>query len=1095
MAQTVDEIAEILNEMRTQNENNAVNLAKVLTDINTRLELMTDDNGLSDILRVYISELKKSIEDRHGTTLSKFDELEQNLKNVVTENDFKNFKSDLADFVQKIIDNSSALNSELSYNREKLENILTNVNSLNYRDDFQDIIEKIQDVFEYSLKLTEGLSGIDDKISALGKIYSDNSKNNCENIISGINDIKTSFENNSKTNYDNIISEINNLKFEIKSSNNSEFIEQINLSLSDILSNIQFLRDVSSQKYSQLLDCLSEALRSILIENNEVLNSNSELNFGQLKVLAEQNIQKIENLEKTLSEQENLLAIEDRFAKLFAELELIKVEYKDYLEQSNEQYSNQFRTISDNVENLKSRIDETVDCIKNYVFELETIAKDNGETGSKISQKLLDLEASLLQVFQDYEQKMNLLQTSLTEFVHIVEGSNADIEGKISSSLDKINGELEEKFSSLEESFKNTNDTISDILKEKSEEMLKTFEPIYTNLEELARFDFDKILLDIKSQIEMSFMNFTLDINSGIESHSESFARLENAYKEAYNKISDIEDCVKDNIRNDIELLGTSFETSLRNLKNDLDKNYDAKSAEIIENIRKNLSAGFDLIKNNQENIEKKTDDISENIAKASENIVKTLKEDNSLLQLSIADLEVKLDAHNLDTEVKDNVEIINAKIDTLVEDSTTESIIDEIDDVKNIIFEQNKFFNASFDQRTEAIDKYLKDVISKLENVNTGLNAKIDTLVEDITTESIIDEIDDIKNIIFEQRKFFEASSDEKVAAIDKYLRDVLLKLVDVDKNAEDIKETILNALISVVDQISFVEESEDIKDFVEEKTAEINQNIQNVQSQLKQLATNDDEFDYRYTLQDVESDIAKLRLAINNVSGADFSDLSEEIQRIVNSVEKLENSLTQDEISDLKNDIEKLSEDVLSISSRTNKLLLNSDESYKALNEGLDNFSKIIYKLEDRINYLDDAKVTERLERKIDNIQSLTSTSANADKVFHQAMMYLGEWVDATTEDISSISDQTAQIDLIQKDINEMKTILPKELADRIEHKLESQAERIDILENKLEKIMSIVEEKNDMLLNRKIDKIEKMLSVLTNNVEKLTSYVDEE
>ena len=435
-------------------------------------------------------------------------------------------------------------------------------------------------------------------------------------------------------------------------------------------------------------------------------------------------------------------------------------------------------------------------------------------------------------------------------------------------------------------------------------------------------------------------------------------------------------------------------------------------------------------------------------------------------------------------------------------------------------------------------------------------LNAKVDAIASDSTSENIVDEIDEIKNIIFEQRKFFELASDEKSAAIDKYLRDVLVKLdnVDIEKNAEDIKESIMNALVSLIDQVSFVEEAEDIKDFVEEKTDEINKNIQEVQSQLKQLATaDDDSFDYKYTLQDVESDIARLRLAMNNMQNIDFSDITNEIQKITKTVETLQSSLTQDQLEELKTNFEKISEDIVSISSRTNKLLLNSDESYKALNDGLNNFSELINKLEDRINYLDNTEITERIEKKIDKIQNLSTESVNANKVSHQVMMYLGEWVDSTTERLSSISDKTVLIPEIQNDIEEIKTTIPdkneivneikeyipskyeiadeikdfipnkNELVDEIKGKIPDkeeildeirqmmpnnssvidklevifarQEERIDVLENKIEKILSTLEQKDDMVLNRKVDKIERLISGLGANIEKLTSYVDEE
>lgn len=157
--------------------------------------------------------------------------------------------------------------------------------------------------------------------------------------------------------------------------------------------------------------------------------------------------------------------------------------------------------------------------------------------------------------------------------------------------------------------------------------------------------------------------------------------------------------------------------------------------------------------------------------------------------------------------------------------------------------------------------------------------------------------------------------------------MRDLLIKIdnVDLEKNSEDIKESIMTAILSLTDQISFVEETEEIKDFVEEKTDEINQHLLEVRNQLKQIASSGDD-DYSYTLQDVETDIAKLRIALSEVSptGENFGSLSQNINRIVKSVEGLENTLTQDQVFDLKNDIEKLNDDILSLSSRTNKLVL---------------------------------------------------------------------------------------------------------------------------------------------------------------------------
>ena len=62
MALTVDEIAEILNAMRVENEHNVESFEKVLTGINAKLEIMSEDSEATDLIKLYISELKKAVE-------------------------------------------------------------------------------------------------------------------------------------------------------------------------------------------------------------------------------------------------------------------------------------------------------------------------------------------------------------------------------------------------------------------------------------------------------------------------------------------------------------------------------------------------------------------------------------------------------------------------------------------------------------------------------------------------------------------------------------------------------------------------------------------------------------------------------------------------------------------------------------------------------------------------------------------------------------------------------------------------------------------------------------------------------------------------
>ena len=315
------EIAEILIKMREENRHNIENFEKVLSGINTKLEAMEEDNEAVDLVRFYIAELKKTMEDRFSASMIKYDafeasfdgiisaqaqlaktselkdlfgvfsahndafmaeisgqknlldildaklskideksfnkeelssliqdvsfdlsvlgeniqktfaqidegiknldtaeqlvkisqavdelkisdypdyskefeKLEKRLENIVTESDFSNFRADLADFVQKIIDNSSALNSELSFNSER---ILDSINSIDYSElkedlsQVKDILNSLQSAIGADVQenfgavkvgldeLIVNLHDIKDDLSAAAEDIKENSNNN-----------------------------------------------------------------------------------------------------------------------------------------------------------------------------------------------------------------------------------------------------------------------------------------------------------------------------------------------------------------------------------------------------------------------------------------------------------------------------------------------------------------------------------------------------------------------------------------------------------------------------------------------------------------------------------------------------------------------------------------------------------------------------------------------------------------------------------------------------------------------------------------------------------------------------------------------------
>lgn len=1244
--------------------------------------------------------ITETSEQENAIISERFEKLEKSFESIVTDSDFTGFRTNLADFVQKIIDNSTVLNTKLSYTTERIEHILTTIENLDNSEEFDKVLNTVNQ----------------------------NAGQNLDKILADIENLKTRISeeigSNSKTYFDDLSIKIANIISEI----------------SDVKSNLEEKCDNVSEDISQNV---STAFASTKISMENVIVAMNNLN-DMLKEQSEKNA-------------ETILANID---ELNGKVDEFSTDVVDELRSSFSDIKTGFSSdIASNISDLKLHLGDVVESLRNYVSELN----DNSETSKKvvdekISKKLLAMETAIENCSDVYEDKMATLQVKLAEFAQNVQNTSSDVNEKISSSIEELGdikqeivsvqdalgevkssadektekflmlldenvkeiltaienlekstlkdinssinenidlienkfstvldvlekfnsetglaGSIEEKFSALKQEIGLVNTDITGTIQSSRDEILQNFEDIKKSFDDFSDYDFNKLMADLKILLETSFMNFSVDVNGELASSSEAIMRLEQAYKDIFNKITLIEDCVSEKLQNDIELLNITIETNSKNLQclfeEKLDEYIgdmksqianmleDTRVVDAISNTKEEINVKLDVVLDKQDNIEKNitetisnnAEDVSNkiygNIFSLGEELKKHIKSTCDEVVEKTVDQTVKQTVEQTvekcDTsKCEENIDILNQKVDALVLSTDKDEILNSIDELGESAEQANNVLNEKIDILVSSTDKdeilnSLDELGAKTEQANDVLNQKIDALVistdneeilhslEEIeakadktgsdlteTLESLIarvdiiasddslksdleniteklddfeenteyfknaldtlsnkvdiiaadnsldmlydkfdefsetedkvaemltalhqkvdviamddndfdieEEIDDIKELIFEQRKYFEVASDEKANAIDKYLKDVLLKLdnVDLEKNSEDIKETIMNALVSLVDQISFVEETEEIKDFVEEKTDAIKQGLIEVQNQLRQLASPDDDFGYSYTLQDVESDIAKLRVAITHLSGNDFENLSGDIKKIVNSVEGLETTLTQEQIIGLKGNIEKLNEDILSISSRTNKILLTSDESNKALNDGLNNFGSLVEKLEDRLEYLDNTEATERLERKIESIQSMAVESANADKVFHQVMMYLGEWIDTTTENISSITEKTSEINLIKENVNdviekvsdiqdikdnieELRSAVPEksELLSELENKFEQQEARIDRLEMKLEKILSTLEEKDDMMLNRKVDKIEKMLSRLGTNIEKLTSYVDED
>ncbi len=1017
----------------------------------------------SAVLETLRTSLTSSNENANLMIREQLDKLNSVLSAVVTENDFTGFRHDLADFIQKIIDNSVSLNDNLNINKDVLQKLITEIENLDIHRNIETIANALEGLrISFSDRVenvSQDISNISEKINSLST----------EPLEEKINNLSVNLYDTSE-NIKNMQSEV----FEKLSKDNEDLIEKI-----DALPLTESFSDINNS---------ISGLRETALDNAERISKEIENVSGKIDSFSTLNISvKINDIHENLNETaENLKAFQN-----------------DVLEKLSEDDSDKFTSLHNNIDFLR-----------------ETIISSQTSNETSLAEKLLALRDMITTNVKTRDEKFVYLQNKIDEFIDKVQAISGDTEIKIGNSLSEIT-ELKAEIEQISKEFTEWNygqeardskivnmisselgeigvtiTTLQDAIQagvhqelaKNTElveiqinnliELIENFKKEVLEKEDEPSFDFETPFKELKEKItsvkqEVNLVN--TDIMDALNARADETLNELSNFKAALNSFSDLEHSI--NTR--IEEASSKNTEEINNLLNEV-KLQITNAAEKLNVEEQILSAAEDIKNsiNNKINSQNITEELKNEILSTADDIKSSL---NDKLSSDTEDLKTLL-------SVAMNNDDITWAIDNLKTD---------ISDKVSKIFNEHKNISEILQKTNE-----LSGNNTKISELLDALNQKVDILAMSDNNDDYLvqDEIDEVKNMISSQRHLLENSaSAEKVNAIESHLEQLISKIETIEAtDLKDMRESILSTILNVFEQISFIEESEDIKDFVEEKTEEINQNLIEVKQQLKQIANNDD--GYTYTLQDVESDIAKLRLVINELSTGssreDISDISENIHKIVTSVEDLQTSLTQEQISDLKSDFEKLSEDILSISSRTNKLLLTSDESYNALNNGLNDFSNIVYKLEERINYLDNTEITERIEKKLDNVANVVTGSANSDKVMRQAFMYMGEWIDNTSENIDNLSEQANKINDVKFIIEKLQQKVPEqmELLNAIAERFEEQQERMDRLEMKLEKILSSIDDIDDTKLTKKVDKIDKQLTKLNNTIEKLASYVDE-
>lgn len=932
--------------------------------------------------------------------------------------------------------------------------------------------------------------------------YSKTALNKLEETYQRISQDLAQTENNLKDfilgDIDSVIIKIDNLKADLEKipsrpiTPNAEQMQEYN----DFVAQIEEFKNEQKEYISELakdikaninenIQAKHDEIKSMLavaINNKEIINAINDLK----KLFKTKAKQLVENPEEPDSIETDEDFENNEIEKVFEESKNDKI-----IAEIKEDFSNFTKMISQ-LSGENSEIISVLNSIKDKIDTITVIKKERELTETDLNEDA-DIQDFDIDIDDDDSQDIKAESDFEEEAFHNEDETNNEDEIIVGSE----NFDFLKAFDLLKQDINNLRADIERVLPQQNKSSIPSLGndnlllSLNNKIELLAKTLNRNWLEEVKEYIESSDIHSMLEeINSKIDiltlsDNSEWISEI----KQALEQLNGNEEAGDSKLHSMLSLISEKIDILAAS------DNYD-----LIEDVR-------DEILDALQNIQPKSDNSEiKNLINSLDAKIDILADTDSTIQLSdlrvaIDSIEDKIDALALAGE--DSAEIDDIK-------TTLKTIENEINKLNSEQAVQGSEYSEIFDTIKDSLDvieykiesgeteeniKKLSETDAKITSMLELLNHKIDIISSSEDSLNAAEDIEDVKQLILAQTDYIERfERNSKTDAVKKCLKELTEEVnylssnsntnsKQVQKAMKDMKESIMAAVVTIFEQVSFVEETEDIKDFVEEKTDVINQNLVEVTKQLKQITSSTEDTDYNYSMQDIESDLAKLRLALNELQNnsiesqsSELSNISDTLYKITSSVEELQNSMTQDDIKDLKYDI----------------------------NNGLEGIGK---------------NLTNQISRKVDKVTKLLEKSSDSDKVMRQALIYMGEWIDSASESMNKISTNSDEIVDVKSAIEDLKSSMPehKEILTSLEEKFDEQQERlsyfekqisklgtledrfdeqqerIDRLEMTIEKVLSAVEDIDDSRVTRKIDKIDKQLAKLSTNIEKLASYVD--
>ncbi len=662
-------------------------------------------------------------------------------------------------------------------------------------------------------------------------------------------------------------------------------------------------------------------------------------------------------------------------------------------------------------------------------------------------------------------KKLNTKVDKITDDSALAEQLKTEIEelagmtvsGDFNDQLDIINSKLD----SLETNNTSLKEYVSDFVASTTK-TLENFAKTENSDEKENAVELNKFLKTLEGKIDKLAKKTQDDLGiSDIYNEENSFKKLKSELTFFQNEL---EKRINDNFTGINEAL-LSVTSGLRQKITELQDNYEQNSekllTEIINDI-KQLKTDVSELFNNVQSIDNQA------IFETEKNVKKLIEQSKDNKKQLLAEIQ-EVKAETVKNEFLDE----KAK-------KAVETFKNEIAQLKSNIHAQIREVLSKMVLQDEI--KFLcEEAITGIKNNNTETNV-LRKYLKDIKADNGLHEehLNELKNIILELSDFEMTESSDKIDIIYENMSmlnnwanssDEMLKKFDGLNNSfdnlggyfDDLRDDFgLNA-----DKIDIIYENLTFINEWVKKLDEFSQKVELIK------ASYDSETEIPEKIEEISKNIAFVK-EWNKKADA----LALQVRALSVQISETESTINSQNLSEMKKMFAQLTEDMSNLSSRTNKMILESDKANDTMKDHIVNLRSIINNLDTKSSSLG----LEELKNKLDDIKRLNTKSSGFEQGLTESFMYLAEWIDYAGNAINGIKADVENLKNSQISNNNtanneellinIQAIINNAINQRLTHEeTEEVKTEEEIPQNSiLPEIQQVIEKQNEQILQLK-------------------------